>query len=85
MSERHGKKSETKELSAPISAGRPVDDKMDIREKLAIRSPKLLAEFDAMFAAMQTPEAKAGILKVARMTPEELGQAAVKAAKSKAL
>ena len=38
----------------------------------------LAAEFDALFARMQTPAAAAAMQKAFAMTPAELGQAAVK-------
>ena len=41
----------------------------------------LRAEFDARFARMQTPEARAGIDALFKAGPKELGLAAVKAAK----
>lgn len=37
-------------------------------------------EFDALLARMQTPEAKAGVAQAFDASPEELGEAAVKAA-----
>lgn len=39
-------------------------------------------QFDDLLAAMQTPEAKAGVAAAFDATPEELGKAAVKAAKT---
>jgi antitoxin Phd len=42
----------------------------------------LSERFDKMLATMQTPEAKAGVAAAFDATPEELGAAAVKAARS---
>ncbi|MBM3464256.1 MAG: type II toxin-antitoxin system Phd/YefM family antitoxin [Armatimonadetes bacterium] len=41
----------------------------------------LSAEFDAMLARMQLPRAKAGLRRAFDASPEELGKAAVKAAR----
>jgi antitoxin Phd len=42
----------------------------------------LSEQFDELLAAMQTPEAKAGVAAAFDATPEELGAAAVKAART---
>lgn len=44
----------------------------------------LTAEFDEMLARMQTPEAEAAMLRAFRASPEELGRAALAAAKQTA-
>jgi antitoxin Phd len=44
----------------------------------------LEAYFDDLLARMQTPEAREGAKKAFNATPEELGEAAVQAAKKKA-
>ncbi len=75
MSKNRGKTS-----ADPTVGGR---SKADIREVLAARNPKLLADLDAQFAEMQTPRAKAAAFAAFNATPEEIGQAAVKAAKAK--
>ena len=43
----------------------------------------LSERFDALLATMQTPEAKAGVAAAFNATPQELGAAAVKAARAK--
>lgn len=43
---------------------------------------ELSGRFDKLLAAMQTPEAKAGVAAAFDATPEELGAAAVKAART---
>jgi prevent-host-death family protein len=44
---------------------------------------ELTAEFDALLERMQTPEAKSAMASAFDATPEELGRAAVKAARPK--
>jgi prevent-host-death family protein len=44
---------------------------------------ELTAEFDALLERMQTPESKAAMASAFDATPEELGRAAVKAARPK--
>ena len=77
MSKHRGKKSEIKESSAPLLA-----NKIDPLAEFRVRYPKLLAKIDAQVATMQTPKAKAAIRAMDNITPEELGQAAVRAARS---
>ena len=58
------------EFQALTRAGSPVLDELD-------------AEFDALLAGMQTATVKAGVATAFDASPEELGRAAVKAARPK--
>ena len=55
-------------------------DAMTMRQR---KLDALSAEFDAMYARMQTPESKAGVDRFLAAKPEDFGAAAVEAAKAK--
>jgi hypothetical protein len=62
----------------------PPDPDDKAREPTLTGSPAmdaLAAEFDEMFARMQTPEAQAGMRAAFNASPEELGRAAVAVAR----
>ena len=54
-----------------------------LRAAPELKLDDLTAEFDAMFERMQTPKARAAVRDLFRSSPEELGKAAVAAARKR--
>jgi prevent-host-death family protein len=59
----------------------PVDDYIELVKLRRERLNVLTQRYDEMVSRMRTPEAAAGVDALFNATPEELGRAAVKAAK----